>query len=153
MKLATAVYVVVFSLIIVSFAAGYGTANNFWLGSSEPDTPIVEPVLLPKAVAEVIKPPPQPDDQESTSAQRVAELVAWREASVERMAESRRRADSLHGELAEPTAPWLERYGTGDESKLYYNVVMQRAVLNQHAKVINNLRSTTQPTSQPVEKP
>lgn len=51
----------------------------------------------------------------------------------------------LVDELATPIAAWVDHYGAGDESRLYYNVVMMRVVLNQHAKVINSLRAATQP--------
>ena len=148
-----------FGLVVASLV-GFG----WWLASrpgpedvasvdvSDPDIPIVEPVLLP-VLAEDSKAPSQDDNQGELTAEE-KEALAWFDAMPDRVAESRRRADALHDELVEPTQPWKERYGDHYQSKICYNVVMLRAVLNQHAQVINNLRApSTQPTSQPVEKP
>ena len=43
----------------------------------------------------------------------------------------------MTSQLAKPTPEWVKLYGESEQSKLYFNIAAMRAVLNQHAKVIN----------------
>ena len=62
-------------------------------------------------------------------------------------------APSIGTELMQPNKVWIERYGDSEKSILYFNVAALRVVLNQHAKLINDMKAILTPAIEAKDAP